>query len=105
MHRFRDDIAPARERASPDSAGFLCMGMAAVAAGSGQPERAARLWGAAQKFLGPPRDVLEAFDWTEFERHVDQARQQLGEQVFAVLSAEGAGLEMESAVAYALEVA
>jgi len=100
---FKEYFAPIRKTYNQDSAGFLLMGLAAVAGGEGQAERAAKLWGAAESLLGAPRDVLEAFDWAEFERHVQKARQQIGEDRFASLAAEGRGMSVDQAVAYALE--
>jgi len=99
--RFMDYFGPIRTTYNRDSAGFLLMGLAAVAGGRGQAERAARLWGKAESILGPPRDALEVFDWAEIERHVRKSREQIGEERFTALVAEGAGMRVEQALAYA----
>jgi non-specific serine/threonine protein kinase len=69
----------------------------------GQPERAARLIGAAEKTyekvgLGPqPGDLVE------YERYIAAVRAQLDEAAFDAALAEGRAMTVEQAVAYALE--
>jgi hypothetical protein len=77
---------------------------AAIAAGINQPERAAKLVGAAQALLDTTEYRIPTFDQAEFDRHIQFAREQLGETRFEALSAEGRAITMEQAIAYALEL-
>jgi hypothetical protein len=81
----------------------LLLGLAAVAAGERQPERAAKLSGAAQASMGAVNDQMPHFDRAEFERHIRIAREQIGEAAFAALAAEGRVMTVKEAVAYALD--
>jgi predicted ATPase/class 3 adenylate cyclase len=81
----------------------LLMGAAAVAAGTDQPERAAKLYGAAQALLETTDYRIPPFDRAEFDRHTQIARLQLGEVKFEVLVTEGRAMTIEQAIAYALE--
>lgn len=81
----------------------LLMGLAAVAAGMQQPERAAKLYGAAQVIMETTNSRISPFDLAEFDRHIQIAREHLGGANFEVLVAEGRTMTMEEAVEYALE--
>jgi predicted ATPase/transcriptional regulator with XRE-family HTH domain len=81
----------------------LCTGLAAVAAGTNQPKRAARLYGAAQALFESTDYQIPPFDLAEFDRHIQIARDQLGEATFEALAAEGHAMTMEQAIVYALE--
>jgi hypothetical protein len=76
---------------------------AAIAAGTNQPERAARLYGAAQAFFETTEYHLQPFDQAEFDRHIELARDQLGEARFEALAAEGRSMTLEQAIAFAVE--
>ena len=78
--------------------------LAAIAAGTNQPERAAKLSGAAQAILDTSDYQILPFDRAEFDRHIHIAREQIGEAPFEALVAEGRAMTIEQAVAYALEV-
>jgi tetratricopeptide (TPR) repeat protein len=74
-------------------------GMSAVAAGTHQPERCAKLFGAAQLVLESTSDFrVDPFDDAEFDRHIQIARGQLGNETFATLSNEGRMLALEQAI-------
>jgi hypothetical protein len=82
------------------------IGLAGVAAVSGQPttaRRAARLFGAAERLLEATGGGLAAADQAEHDRYVALARDQLDEAAFAAAWAEGRAMAMEQAIAYALE--
>jgi len=81
--------------------GDLFSGMAAVAAGTKQYERSARLRGAVQKILDQ-EDYQWAHEKREFNRLIPMVRQQLGETAFENYAAEGYALTTEEAIAYAL---
>ena len=83
--------------------GLMLTGMAAVAAVTGQPERAARLYGAGRRMLMADNHRLPAHDQTEVDGYLKEARGQLGEQAFERLVAEGEAMSLEQASAYAQE--
>lgn len=78
-------------------------GVAAVAAGNNEPERAAKLSGAARVLLENTDIPYAPLDIAEFERHMQIARSQIGEHLFETFAAEGRAMSMERACAYALE--
>jgi hypothetical protein len=75
--------------------------LARVAAAQGQPERAAQLFGAAalRDALGAP---LPPADRADYERQVAAVRATLGEEAFAAVWAEGRGMPLEEAAAFAM---
>ncbi len=68
-----------------------------------QPGRAARLFSAAEALLDAIGAHLEPADRVEFDRNVTAARAQLDEVAFAAAWAEGRTMNLEQAIAYALE--
>ncbi len=79
-------------------------GMSAVAGGRDQSERCARLFGAAQTMLESASDFrMDAFDRAEFDRHIQIARDQMGNARFDELSKEGHMMSMEQAIELATE--
>ena len=74
-----------------------------MAGGTKQSVRAAKLYGAAQALFGTTDHQIPAFDQAEFDRHIQMARDQLGEARFEALASEGRAMTMEQAIAYALE--
>jgi tetratricopeptide (TPR) repeat protein len=76
-------------------------GCARVAA-AGEPERAARLWGAAVAVLTSLGGSLATCDWAYLEPDVLAAGAVLGEAGLAAALAEGGALPVDEAVAYAL---
>lgn len=85
------------------SASAIFLSQAAVSAGTNQPERAARLAGAAQEISKRSDYHISHFDQAEFDRHIHIAREQLGEKRFEALAVEGHAMTMEQAITYALE--
>jgi predicted ATPase/class 3 adenylate cyclase len=78
-------------------------GLAALAVAQAQPERAARLLGAAEalrEVIGAP---LPPADRAGHDRSVPAVRTALGEQAFATAWAEGRAMSLDEAVAFALE--
>ena len=78
-------------------------GLGAVAAGTDHPERAAKLYGAAQAIFEIIDYRLSPFDRAEFDRHLGMAEQKLGDSKFEAIATEGRAMPMEQAIAYALE--
>ena len=82
----------------------MLTGLAAIAGGTDQPERAARLHGASEILLGSnPPETLQA-DRAEFDRRIQIAHAQLGESEFEKLAADGRSMTMEQVIDYALEI-
>jgi hypothetical protein len=83
---------------------WVMAGLGSVAALNEEPERAARLWGAAEAlrvaFGARPAPAARA----TYERAVASARAQLGVDVFAAAWAEGQALTLEQAISKALNV-
>src|SRR5262249_34525659 len=78
-------------------------GLAAVAVAQAQPERAARLFGAAEALREAMGAPLPPADRPEHARAVASARTALGDEAFAAAWVEGRALSMEAAITYALE--
>ncbi|HEY6018693.1 MAG TPA: tetratricopeptide repeat protein, partial [Candidatus Paceibacterota bacterium] len=64
----------------------LLIGLAAVAAGMQQPERAAKLYGAAQAVFETTQYQIPPLDRAEFDRHIQIAGEQLGKERFEALA-------------------
>lgn len=78
-------------------------GLAAVAAGCKQFERAAKLYGAAQALFSSFDLPDNSYDRVESDKLIQIARAQLGEATFEALASEGRAMTMERAIDYALE--
>jgi hypothetical protein len=77
---------------------------AAISAGMNQPQRAAKLFGAAQEVFEVTLYQIPPLDRAEFDRHIQIARERLSEERFEALAEEGRGMTMEQATDYALEI-
>ena len=77
--------------------------LAILASAQNQMERAARLIGAAENFYTPIRFEMSARERAEHDQAIASASTALGEEAFAMAQAEGRGMTIEQAVAYALE--
>jgi tetratricopeptide (TPR) repeat protein len=80
----------------------LFIGLAAVAAGTNQPERAAKLSGAAQAIFDTTDNLFSPFDRAVLDRHIQVSRNDFGKEAFDVLVMEGRQMFVEQALAYAL---
>jgi predicted ATPase/Tfp pilus assembly protein PilF/DNA-binding XRE family transcriptional regulator len=85
------------------SAALFLSSLAAVAAGTGHPERAARLTGAAQSIVESIGIEHSPVDRTEYDRHSNMARRHLGAKAYDDCQNEGRHLTMEEAIAFALD--
>ena len=83
----------------------VLMGLAGVAAGNGQAQRAARLLGAAETQLEAGASYWNAAESLYIERTIASARAQLGEAEFAAAYDEGRSMTFEQVFEYALESA
>jgi hypothetical protein len=77
-------------------------GFALIASAQEQPERAARLWGAAVELRGEIGSLLPLNEREEYDRNIAMVRTALGEEAFTAAWAEGRAMTMEQAIAYAL---
>lgn len=100
---FVDNIKAERESLNQLNAYLFVLSQAAVSAGTNQPERAARLSGAAQAIFESLDYRISRFNQAEFDRHIQIAREQLGENTFQELQAVGRAMTIEQAIDYALE--
>lgn len=103
MQLFTDYFISTSESSKKVVACDFFTGSAAVAGGQNQPDRAAKLYGAAQVIFETTDYHIPPFDRAEFDRHIQIARDQLGEARFEALAAVGRSMTLEQAVAYALE--
>jgi ATP/maltotriose-dependent transcriptional regulator MalT len=78
-------------------------GFAALALSKGDPDRAARLWGAAENIRAAAGEVFSLVELALYKRTVAGARDQLGEARFTAAWAEGRAMLLEQAIAYALD--
>jgi tetratricopeptide (TPR) repeat protein len=79
-------------------------GLAGVAGRTGQPERAARLLGAAAALLDTLGAVWPSVDRADYDCHVAATRAELGDEAFASAWAAGRAMTLEQACAEALAV-
>jgi predicted ATPase/class 3 adenylate cyclase len=77
-------------------------GMAGVASAEGQPERGARLLGAAQALVETMSAVWDPVERTEYDRHLAAVKVQLVETAFTAEWAAGHALSLDQAIAEAL---
>src|SRR5207244_10960779 len=79
---------------------ILCLEeLADVAAGQGESDWAARLWGAAERYREASNAPLPQVERLGRARHIKQAQRLLGEQIFAERWAEGKNMTAEQAIA------
>jgi hypothetical protein len=77
-------------------------GLGSAAALDEEPERAARLWGAAERLRAALGCRAAPAARATYERAMAQARAQLGDQAFAAAWDAGAALSLDEAIAEAL---
>ena len=94
----KEAVLLALEAGNPYSQGWSLISLARVAADGGQPEQAARLFGAAEPWLNPSVE-MDPEDRTDYDRAVERVRSQLDEKAFATAWAEGRGMTPEQALA------
>jgi tetratricopeptide (TPR) repeat protein len=102
LQYFNEFFVTARTVNGKKNAPELFIGLAAVAAGTNQPERAAKLFGAAQEMFAATGDRILPFDRAEFDRHIRIAQDQLGDAAFEALVTEGRQMTTDQAIAFAL---
>ena len=78
---------------------------AGLAAAQGRTERAARLWGAAERLHDPGTTRVSPIRRTRYEGYRAAAHAQRAEAPFTQAWAEGRAMALEQAIAYALDEA
>ena len=100
---FEESLVLCRGLASRERrSAYMVHYLGVVASYLGHPERAARLFGAAEALRDTARRVLSPADRVEQQRHVDAVRRTLGEHQFSAAWTEGQAMPFERAVEYAL---
>jgi len=100
---FEESLILCRGLASRDRRSAYMVHYLGVVAGElGHPERAARLFGAAEALRDTTGRTLSPADRAEHQRHVDAVRGALGTEQFDAAWADGQAMPFERAVEYAL---
>jgi non-specific serine/threonine protein kinase len=76
---------------------------ARLAGAEGQPERATRLWGAAEALRAAIGSPLPPSEREEYDRQVAAVREAMGKETFAPAWAQGRAMTLEQAIEYTLE--
>jgi DNA-binding CsgD family transcriptional regulator len=100
---FVESLNRKHELAERLGVAYALEGLAYLAAASTNPQKAARLWGAAEAIresIGTPLTDLEQAD---SERYITAARAQLREKAFQAEKETGAAMSLEQIFQYALE--
>lgn len=103
FRRFMHLFTPAQKEMNKEKIGAVLAGLSRVAGGTFQPERAARLEGAAQAILETQDFPYPLKNYTNFDRLIRAARQQLGDDLFDTLQTEGRAMTLEQAINYACQ--
>src|SRR5262249_25199608 len=102
---LKQSLAVARESGSQFVIAYAIVGLACVAAGTGQFGPAARLFAAADHAQpGNATFRLTPLARADYERHLAATREALGEAAFAAAWAEGAAMALEQAAEEAEQV-
>ena len=101
LHEAGGRDAGRRRRAGRTAAACLS-GLAAVAAAQAQPERAARLFGAAEALREAMGSQLLPLDYGGYPHHLGATRAQLGEETFGAAWGTGQAMTLQQAVDYAI---
>jgi predicted ATPase/class 3 adenylate cyclase len=103
---YREVLESFRDGNDREGSAFALERFATLAAAARQPERVARLLGAAEALRQTVDWPLPPVDHTEYyDRLVAETRVALGEERFAAIWAEGRAMSWEQAVGHALEEA
>jgi predicted ATPase/transposase/transcriptional regulator with XRE-family HTH domain len=98
---FQQSLAFYREMKDKNGVARCLEGLASVAGTVGQPEHAARLWGAAEVLWEPVGWRASPAERAAYDRSVAAARAQLDPAAFTAAWAEGRAMSLEQAIAEA----
>jgi tetratricopeptide (TPR) repeat protein len=101
--RFEEALALAQTEGHTITLAFCLLGFAGMAGLYGEPERAARLWGAAQALRKAHESAMSAADRIEYEYCADSVGAQIDQAGQPAAVAEGCAMTQAQAVAYAME--
>jgi predicted ATPase/class 3 adenylate cyclase/DNA-binding XRE family transcriptional regulator len=99
---FSESLALGNELGDQWTIAKSLIGLAVALRAQGQPQRAARLFGAAEALYDIIGQIMNPLDRTEYDRNVTVARAQLGEAAWAAAYAEGRAMTLDQAIAEAL---
>ncbi len=102
---FTESLVLFQKQGDKPRIAWCLAGLAGVSAELRQPERAARLFGAAEGLLESMGARLDPADRIEYERNMAATHAQLGEAMWEIAWEEGRAMSMEQAIAYALQEA
>lgn len=100
---LREGLILCKELGNKYTMAFCEVGLAGVWSARNEPEKAARLLGAANALLEAIGIQLQPADRADYDHNMAATRGQLAEETFAEAWAEGQAMTMEQAIAYALE--
>jgi predicted ATPase/DNA-binding CsgD family transcriptional regulator len=101
---FEEALILARDNGFKDWCAYGLFNLGGIAGVRGEAERAARMYGAGHSlFETLGISALQAQDAPQIERGMNAVREQLGEERYETLFAEGQAMTEERAIAYALE--
>jgi tetratricopeptide (TPR) repeat protein len=101
--RLGESLDVRREIGDQSGCAWCLERLAAVAMEQGQPEKAARLFGAGAALRAAIRSVIDPADQPAYDSKILSLRKELGKERFKVVWEEGGTMSLEQAVAYALE--
>jgi predicted ATPase/DNA-binding SARP family transcriptional activator/transposase/uncharacterized protein HemY len=101
--RFEESLALCQSLRNAEGTAASLEGVAAVAAGQGNPVRAARLCGASAALRASTPGALAPDEQAEQDRRITAVRCDLGEAAFTAAWSEGAALTLAAAIALARE--
>jgi predicted ATPase/DNA-binding XRE family transcriptional regulator len=99
---LHDALAGFLEISEKGGVSYAILGIAGLLGAIGQPERAARLFGAAESFRVSHNMLFLPFDRPEYEREVASVRAQLGDESFAAAWEEGRRMSEAEMIAFAI---
>ncbi|RIK43584.1 MAG: hypothetical protein DCC55_05400 [Chloroflexi bacterium] len=99
---YRKSLLMRWEREQPAGVAWALEGLGEVAALTGQPQQAARLWGAAARLRCGVGSVMSNSDRLRHEQIVTAVRSQLGPGAFMAAWVEGESISLDQVVAYVL---
>jgi predicted ATPase len=100
---FEEALALAQAEGHTITIAFCLLGYAGMAGLYGEPERAARLWGAAQALREAHASAMSAADRIEYEYSAESVGAQIDQAGHPEAVAEGRALNMQQAIDYARE--
>ena len=99
---FKESLSLRQQEGEKEGIAEALAGLAGVAASTRQPERAARLFGAAETLRAAIHQDIRRQNREPYDLYLPLARAQLGEAAFSQAWAEGRAVTLEQAIHYAL---